>query len=561
MFMPLIIRDRNSSFSPGTFTDSLRENTSVLVMSLGILAVSGCGGDSNTIGFSGPAVQGQAIDGYIVGADFFCDGILTGKTEASGVFTCPDSTRLVEIRGGTDVGFNDSAIGGGAVFNGELKAPGGAPFVTPLSTIATNMATIDGMFDIDAYDEAEVALAHTLLMEELNLEENPRSNIELAKVNKQINNLVSGLAADFRDYSEVSLRLAEVLANSPQVDLTNDPGALVGDLNEKLIVEAPDLALSAEDQVEVIEELRLVNSEVGDADTHGEIDVAAEPITGTAIDDHALFNITPSEPGREILDQSNTPDMGPLLGENVNPPPFPVSHPPPAPGGPDIPAVTALDRDIFIHKAADLVRFVGPSSLNTFANMYDFENATRYDYGYKVHSLSDTRRVEFSTRAFNIRNTYIDYPVNVAVEFTSAVRDDLRSMSVTMKNARLSMQAGDGRSVRITVPDDAVLNARAMDIYGVATNISTRAGQNYFASSEDGIFSFAMNSLEDELAARGYHNFTSESGHYKMTLIIEGLNFGLVSDANTLIPALHYSISTSEETVTGNGIQGYFTTD
>jgi len=68
-----------------------------------------------------------------------------------------------------------------------------------------------------------------------------------------------------------------------------------------------------------------------------------------------------------------------------------------------------------------------------------------------------------------------------------------------------------------------------------------------------------MGSLENELAARGYYNFTREAGNYKVTMVLKGIDFGIITGTSET-PARQYTISTTAQTVAGNGIQGYFTT-
>ena len=79
--------------------------------------------------------RSQAIDGYIVGADVYCDEQRNGQTLAAGWLTCASDTDLITVEGGRDVGFNAAATTGGAAFYGQLQGPGGAPYITPLTTI------------------------------------------------------------------------------------------------------------------------------------------------------------------------------------------------------------------------------------------------------------------------------------------------------------------------------------------------------------------------------------------------------------------------------------------
>ncbi len=87
-------------------------------------------------------LQGQAIDGYIVGATVFADADADGvldttearaTTDASGNFTLVGGSGSLVMFGGTDVST-------GLAFQGFLRAPAGSTVVTPLTTLVQALA-------------------------------------------------------------------------------------------------------------------------------------------------------------------------------------------------------------------------------------------------------------------------------------------------------------------------------------------------------------------------------------------------------------------------------------
>ena len=83
---------------------------------IGCLAAvaSGCGNSSSAVENRNlTSGTSQAIDGFIVNGAVYCDGERNGRTEAAGRFECPASTNVLQIRGGSDVGFDETATSGG----------------------------------------------------------------------------------------------------------------------------------------------------------------------------------------------------------------------------------------------------------------------------------------------------------------------------------------------------------------------------------------------------------------------------------------------------------------
>ncbi len=490
------------------------KQTLAAVIGLSLAGLVGCGNSSSAI--EGLNKQtGQAIDGYIVGGNVYCDGVSNGQTEAAGMFECPEDTNIVSVRGGSDVGFDETATSGGTPFDGELKAPGGSPYVTPLSTIATSMASTNGSFDASNYEAAVANLAVSLNIPNLDLATNPAENLEIAKVNAQINQLISNFSDSVEDYASVTEQLSQVLATQTPFDLTNDTATIVSALNEQLVVAAPDLALSSQRQIDAAKELQLINSAIEKSANIGQIDIAVD--VGNATSNHAF-----------AIDRT-----APLVRFK---------------------SANYQQQEAYDSQFANYNYYANHFSLN------DFQNSTLFPSGYLVDSSFNAQWVEFATNGFKIKKTLDNETVNVALEFQSMMPLDNRKMSVTMSGAKLTMKAGDSKSIKVTVPTGTIIHARAVDQFGVITNVTTDAAQDYFATNEDGNFEFSIAKLEDDLTDQGYYNFTRESGNYRLTLIINGITFGVNSGTDVETSATQYTITTANESITGNGLQGYFTT-
>jgi len=159
-------------------------------------------------------IESQAIDGYIVGGTVFCDDVISGVTQTAGRLTCPVGTRVIKVRGGVDVGFNQSATTGDTLFVGELSAPGSLPYVTPLSSIAVEMSSNDNGFDETQWLENVSKLSRTLEVPTLDLTVNAATNLELVRLNAQINQVVTTFSQNHDDYTLVMKALANTLSQN-----------------------------------------------------------------------------------------------------------------------------------------------------------------------------------------------------------------------------------------------------------------------------------------------------------------------------------------------------------
>ena len=131
-------------------------------------------------------------------------------------------------------------------------------------------------------------------------------------------------------------------------------------------------------------------------------------------------------------------------------------------------------------------------------------------------------------------------------------------MSVTLRDANVSMVRGDSRSMDINLPANTILHATYVEQDGVVTNISHVVGEEQFASSVDGTFVVNLSSIEYELKYHGYGNFLRELGHYQMTLVLDGVRFELSDNGVKSTPA-EYTVSNFADSISGLGLQGYVT--
>ena len=484
------------------YSYKLQNTVGAVAIICSAVVVTGCGNSSssveNRLQNTGTS---QAIDGFIVNGAVYCDGERNGRTEAAGRFDCPASTNGAQIRGGTDVGFDETATSGGIPFAGELKGPAGTPYVTPLSTLATNMASTNGIFDSSLYDGAVDTLAESLDLANLDLSVSPVDDVTIAKANAKINQLIVNFSDSTDEYSVVAQQLSNAINAAIPLSLTAGTASIVSALNERLVFAAPELSVSAAEQAAITEALEEINA---------------------------------------VIDQSvSAKQVGDIIEEENGGSPF----------------VFTIDQ------SAPLVRFGDPADQSIpFFSLAEFENSSLGLFGYKVVNQADSKIVEFATSAFDVSQSVTNAEVDLAIEFTSTDLNDERHLSIIMYGATLSMTEGFSDSVQISVPDNALLFAQALDEAGVVTNITTLAGEDYFATNANGNFTFAFSTLNAELTDRGYHNFTQESGNYEVTMVISGLGFGVKESAAIVSNPDVYSISTATRTVSGNGLNGFFTT-
>lgn len=445
-------------------------------------------------------ITAQAIDGYIVGGDVFCDGQMVGLTTAGGWLACPFGTSLISVVGGQDVGFDVSATDGGTVFMGTLQAPGDARYVTPLTSLATKMASTNGVFDKSKYIDSVNVIGDRLNIAGLDLNNSPVNDVVLARVNTQLNLLVSQFATTTDDYALAMQAVGDLFVENAAINLT-DSAASISALNEVLISSAPHLALEPAAQVDVTDSIEPVVTGVETAPSVADIDEVVEELQVA-------------------------------------------------------PVAFSIDRlaSVFSFSAYHAT-YYGPD--RQYSQYYDIDSYSLADFEAKNISLKVDgweRHVGFYASAFTVERTVVDASVDVAVDIES-VSDD-RRLSVTVKGVKISMQEGDFRSIEINTPQQAVMNARYIDLNGVVTDVSENADEDLIASSENRFFSINLERVENVLHKNGYSSFLREVGDYRVTMVIDGINFHITDTGVVRQPSV-FTVDTAYESISGLGLQGY----
>jgi len=364
------------------------------------------------------------------------------------------------------------------------------------------MSVSNGVFDRALYDASVVTLGERLGIVNLDLTSNPATTVELARANAQINTLAVQFAATVSDYELAMEAIAETILLNPSVDLT-DSVANISAINEILQVSAPHLALNPEAQAVITDNVDVVIAGIEQAELVDEIDTVVK-----------------SE---------------------------------------ELPVAFQINR------TAPLFRYTSINRLgfsdNRAYSLNDFEKSTAQDNSFITQfGVSGwNRQLTFSSDAFVIARSVQNANVDVAVDVQS-IRDD-RRLSVTVRGVQLSMIQNDPTSIDIQVPEGTVMHATYVEESGVVTNVSNTAVENLIASSADGNFSVNLSSIERSLENHGYANFFKEFGDYQMTLVLDGINFGLVEsdllgNATETTPSA-FTVNTSVDSVTGLGLQGF----
>ena len=475
-----------------------------------MLAACGSGGSSSSS--AEPALEAQAVDGYIVGASVFCDGVPSGGTAAGGLFVCPLGTVLASISGGEDVGFDPTATSGGLPFVGELVAPPSLGWVTPLSTIAVAMASDGDDYDGARLAESIDALAAALGQSTLDLSVDPTATSQLYRLNAQVHQLVGAFAATEDDYRETTRALAAFVRGAADegraYSLGNGAGEFVGALNADFAARGSRLALDADVLAERIARLQEVN---------GEIERAERPdlVFGAAM-------------------------AAPVAGQALT-----------------------LERD------AAVVGYEGVS-LDSKVSLDDFASA---DLQGSVPVVSaDGSMTSMGTHrtvvdgsgtlflyddAFGVDRTLRDQRVSLGFELV-ATGEDAREIAVTTSDARVSAVRGDSESVTITLPAGSALRVRHVADDETVTTATIVLARDHAFLAENGHIDLSFWRIDRELERRGFGDLTARAGNYRMTVAIGGLRVN-ERDGGTTRRATVRRVDSGDEVVSGSGIRGYVT--
>ncbi len=468
---------------------------------IALLVLSACSSSSST-----PTPQSsQAIDGYIVGGSVFCDDEDAGQTTAGGFLTCPARTEIATVRGGMDVGFDDSATSSDVLFVGELKAPGNLGFVTPLSTIAVQMSTnASGEYDPDLWEESVADLGAVLGSTTLDLSADASQDMNLIRLNAQLQQVMSAFVRSDADYSTAIAALSGVIAaraaTGATIDLQGDVAATITTINAALLNSASPLALTAT-----------------------EIDTVA-----TAVQAANIAIATASSPATAAAAAVNS-------GNSV-----------------DNTGVIIDRRD----EAVELISGMNSQTTSTAVSIDDFEDSSLAGGVYLTQVGKDLQAVSYDNDVLQFSEDLDELEVTMGFELKSTLAGDTRSLSFYSDEVVLNAMAGDSDSLVITLADGAVFKAMGTDLLGTVTTAEVSIeGEGTFTNSE-GRFSVDYGDVMSKLESIGFDDIFSSAGNYEMTLIIGGITLKEKS-GSSVVPAERYSITVGARNVNGSGFKGY----
>ncbi len=464
---------------------------------VGVFFLAACGSGSDRgveIHSNSDLSVHQAIDGYVVNATVFCDGVRNGQTTAAGLFTCPKHTQLITVRGGSDVGFDENSVSGGVPFIGELQGPAKSRYITPLTTVAAKMSTSGGVFNEQTYAASERTLTDSLGIPGVALSSNPIGNLPLLKANAKIHQLVAQFTTSADDYATVTGELANMLRSGSSIDLNNDTNTIISMLNQQLLVTAPALAQTPTSEAQLSTALAEKNTEIDQSSNLAELESVT---TGAASETPYAFSID---------------KHAPLLAYETY-------------------------RD------------------TTFYTLDQLQNPTTF-FGYHQarFNLDWIETVYIANEAFSIKKPMDKATVDVAVEFKST--SDNRMVSATLSGVKLSMHAEGSTTIDVEVPPGSIINARAVNKQGIVTDVSLLANKQHLASSDNGGFIFDFRDVNRKLREANQNELLYEYGNYQMTVVISGVRFS-VTDRGNETGALEYTVTNAAESVTGYGLRGY----
>ena len=471
-----------------------------------IALAAGC--SSSNSGSSDSNIYQQAIDGYIVGAEVVCDGTATGKTTgAAGRYACPEGSILAVISGGSDVGFDENKTSGGVAFTGVLSGPTSAAYVTPISTLAVELAKdADGNYDPAKLADALETVKKALGLTSLDLDTNPASDITMAKVNAQVHQIVGSLASTNEDYKKVMASFAEVVKTKAQagavVKLSGDLSETLSALNEAVGRTAPGAKVKPSDLNDIIKTVQ---------DTNNGIQNATDP-----------------------QDAANKAGMATNARKDF---------------------VIAIDK----YKGPVIFSDAGG---NTFTyTTIQYETDTKTNGKYTAQLTRGIKRISYDPSAIRVGKTVSDVPVSVGIEIKSM--DDNRILSVIGTGLKLSATKGDPTSIKFTVPAGSYWSFHG--VTGTGKQVDTAKLKNdtrIFDASNNGI-NINFDKISEAITNRGYPDLTKSEGNFKVTLIINGIRVNRISGDEpnrNIFPAFPYDVTVDEyHTLRGPGFQGYVT--
>lgn len=483
------------------------------------LFLAACDSSSSSSSSTAPALNAQAVDGYLVGASVYCDDAPSGGTGARGALSCPAGTELARVRGGSDVGFDADASSGGTPFAGELIAPADLGWVTPMTTLAIAMASGDGGYDARRLATATATLAAALNLDSLDLAAPADSDVETIRRNAQVHQLISAFAADADAYGTSARALAGVLQqrgqNGMAGNLSDDADALMRAVNAALGQDHAPLVLDADVLEQRILSVMDVNRAIDSSQAPADIDEVAKD--AAVVGAELTFNHDRASVRIE--------SEGPCLTPNRDP-----SRP-----------CNPFDRDYFANTA-------------TIDDFLDDELIAGY---HRVKLGGSLNEIDIDRRVLSVNRTMRNAAVTLGVEIVSTDAGDRRSLAFVTDEARLSGLQNDAASLTLVVPDNASYHARSVTTTGVETELTlTLANGGNFDGVGGDDFELDIASIREGLVDRGLDDVLRGEGNYRVTVVIGGVRIN-ERDDNRVQAAQVYRVDAGSMGVAGAGLQGY----
>ncbi|MFK7859590.1 MAG: hypothetical protein AB8B64_12250 [Granulosicoccus sp.] len=467
-----------------------------------VISLTACGSSSDPV--DNTPLTSQAVDGYIVLADVACDGMANGKTRAAGVFNCPAGTVLSRVSGGYDVGIDTVATTGTVPFTGVLKAPATEPFVTPMSTLAVAMAqdgqSSDSVLDLSSFSAAQSSLAQALGISPEILSQNPVVNLDAAKSNAKVHQVLAAFAPNAGAYEEATAAFANVIASSAStgatIDLTANVAVTMAAINSQLEAADSPLALATVD-------LDQVSANVATANTT--IDAAESPARVATESQKALI------------------DQAPVTINRANA------------------MVTLSNANQTASEQLTISEFESPLQTGGMYNARLFSGLTRVSYNNTVFQFNQ-----------NINNTR----VTVGFEVKSVNPGDERSLNFTSSDVVVSAVKGSPSSLNISMLSDAsTFVVLGTDAAGVVTEAVVETNGETFNSDGDAL-TINLERINGQLKDLGFEDILATSGDYQVTLVINGLRINELG-GNVTTEAKEFTVNSGDNALTGNGFRGY----
>jgi hypothetical protein len=448
------------------------------------------------------AVTGQAVDGYIVGGRTFCDEVEKEVTKAAGRYSCPKGTKIVKVFGGVDVGYDEAATTSDVAYNGTLIGPASFKNITPVTTLATELAGGEENYDSAKLNAAISKIKNVLNIKSLNLNNNPAADIEMARLNAQLHRIVGTLSASKDEYEKVNSSLADLIEEKAQSSETID---INGSDESKFTQTLQDL-------IQIVKE------------QHSDIEFINDVNTDTVID--AILNDV-----KEIQKANNPSDLKPKP--------------------------TFRDHALAFSTEQGIVRFTGQDDETFSYSVKEFEDKKKNNQGEHIAVLSRSiKRISLDKSMIQVEKALTNATVDFA--FSLAAENDPRALNVIAKDIKVSMVEGDSGSIDVTIPDGTIWQVQGISKDGTSTQVDVeKDGDRIFSSSEDGI-NLDFDYVSEQLQKKGHPDLTQETGNFRVTCVISGIEVARLSGSKKKQAGI-YIVRTDDSLLRGRGLSGFVT--